>query len=197
MNIYRKFFRLEEKNGAVYSYHSIQLPLKSCGPVDYFYQLQKDISDGDLYHENSVRPDGTSYIKYGREDDPHVTLCYGLKNFEDYEKIKQHLATIPKFSINLGSAGFFRDEAQPYCVRVIFIDDPTGMLRELNNYIRKNFDVFVSYPDYNPHMTIAYCKKGFGIRDGGRHQFQGQEIKIQEFEWCHKDDENRYLLPLK
>lgn len=198
MNIYKRFFesRLQEKNGEVYSYHSVQLPLESCGPVDYFHALQKDVPEESLYHEPSTRPDGTSYTKFGREDDPHVTLCYGLKDFADYEKLKAYMSTIPKFSIRLGAAGFFRDNTKPYCVRVIFIEDPTGQLRALNSYIRQTFDVFVSYPDYNPHMTIAYCDKDFKLRDS-RHQFEGKQIDIPQFEWCHNDDSNKYPLPLK
>lgn len=196
MRIWQPLFestsKLEEKIGNSYSYHCVQLNL---GPCDFFDYFQEYLQESDLFHEIHKDDAGQTYDKYGRENEPHITLCYGLKNEKDYEPLKKYISTLESFPIYLGKTGFFRDTAKPYCVRICEIDDKTNKLHELNSFIRKNFDVHVTYLDYNPHLTIAYCKPSFGIRDGGRHIYQGHEILVNQFHWSHIDG-RKLTLPL-
>lgn len=182
--LFESKYKFSEKLGNSYSYHCIQLNL---GPSDYFNYFQSHISDGDLYHSLEKKEDGSVYDKYGRENEPHITLCYGLKNEKDYDSIQKLFSLLKPFPIYLGKTSFFRDDSKPYSVRICEIDDGTNWLHKLNSIIRSEYDVYVSYPTYTPHITIAYCKPDFGIRDGGRHKFEGKEIIADKFIWSHTD----------
>jgi hypothetical protein len=35
----------------------------------------------------------------GKEDDPHVTTLYGLKNSDDFEKVRAYLSRIDYFNL--------------------------------------------------------------------------------------------------
>lgn len=97
---------------------------------------------------------------YGYEKEPHITIVYGLHNDkidreELYEKIEEVIRPI---RVEVDTIGFFENEEYD----VVKFDVP--VTPELKEY-RKTFMKFPntqSFPEYHPHMTIAYVKKGKG-----------------------------------
>lgn len=121
----------KEKTDRSYKYHSVQLNVGR--EKDYFFQnLQNMIPDGIVYSEiigeekyNMLGSSFTRKIdKYGRENEPHVTVCYGLTNESDYFGVRRYLSDYPKFSINLGEISYFSDDTKPFDVCKVEIISP-------------------------------------------------------------------------
>ena len=114
--------------------------------------LPKLIREEDLYTEEEG---------YGREDDTHVTLLYGLENDdpkESKEAIQQWFGKLTH--VQLDGVGIFENDDKPYdVVKINVIADET--LKAINAALRQlpNNNKF---PDYKPHATLAYVKKGKG-----------------------------------
>ncbi len=106
-------------------------------------EIQKFIKEEDLHEK-------------GRELNPHVTIGYGFNKQQCKKEIFQKMDNYSELPIRVDDLAVF--EKEDYDVLVMLIDSPT--LKEVN----KNYenDVGEQEYDYNPHMTIAYMKKGKG-----------------------------------
>lgn len=115
-------------------------------------RLPKLIREEDLYIEGS---------EYGREDDPHVTLLYGLKTDDPKEvktKIEAWFGTLTE--VELQGVGCFEPEERPFDVVKINIA-LSSVLGSMNKALRE-LPFENDFPDYHPHATLAYVKKGLG-----------------------------------
>ena len=93
---------------------------------------------------------------YGYDNEPHVTLKYGFEPDLDRNTIAEILKGTKPFNVVLTSLNQFQNEK--YDV-VKFEVQKCPILTEL----RRRCDGYPntdSYPDYAPHMTLAYVKKG-------------------------------------
>jgi 2'-5' RNA ligase len=106
------------------------------------------IDDDDLYE-----PKGET--GYGKEDEPHVTILYGLHSDISDEDIEKEIKKIKRPDIELGGVSSFNNDL----FDVLKFDVESEDLHILNNKFTK-FPHTTSYPDYHPHTTIAYLKKG-------------------------------------
>lgn len=105
------------------------------------------------------------YIKpyddsYGLEEDPHVTIKYGISDVikpdEIFEFINKYIDGEVK--LQLTGIGIFQNED----FDVVKFNVECEELRKLNELINNNFDHRDIYGDYKPHITIAYLKSGTG-----------------------------------
>jgi 2'-5' RNA ligase len=108
------------------------------------------IPDSILYEEE----DDDSY---GREDQFHTTIKYGLTKQYDEEEIKEFLAETKSFSIEIKGMSVFENEK----FDVVKFDIEGKELRRLNKIFSAlpNED---EYDTYRPHMTLAYVTSGMG-----------------------------------
>jgi len=118
------------------------------------------------------------------EDEPHVTVLYGIKNLEDKDNIKQ-----TAMSGKLGKINKFRQEDKD----VLIVEIDSEDLKAKNKEIRDNFDVNVTYSNYIPHLTLAYVKKNSNDNLIGSDYFVGYEFKNLPIYFCGKL-EKHYLL---
>lgn len=121
----------------------------------------------------SYIPDSELYIdpndnSYGREDDTHITVRYGL-DIKTPERIIQ-VSECLQFQVNFGRVSIF--EAKDY--DVLKIDIGSAGLKKANALL----GMLVPFPgethkDYSPHCTIAYLKKGFSQKytDASFHEY--------------------------
>jgi len=132
-----------------------------CLMLDLKYRIKnwKDILkiiDPDDVYDNDTK-------EYGLEKEPHITVLFGFdknvvgKNVEDlFEDFSQNV----KLQIK-GISVFPPREGSLF--EVVKFDIVSEDLQKLNEMCRqlphKN-----SFPEYHPHMTIAYVKKGTGQR---------------------------------
>lgn len=123
-------------------------------PVEPARQLMEfsraTIPDDILYEEEEDD-------SYGREDHFHTTVKYGLTKQYDEEEIKKFLDETKPFSIEIKGMSVFENEK----FDVVKFDIDGKELRRLNKIFAAlpNED---EYPDYKPHMTLAYVKAGKG-----------------------------------
>ena len=114
-------------------------------------------------HYTSLIDPADIYTKdddYGIEKEPHITIIYGLHDDEldkkeFYQKIEN---TIKPVTVTVEQIGFFEIKNEPY--DVVKIDVP------VTSQLKKYRDTFIkypntqTYPEYKPHMTLAYVKSG-------------------------------------
>lgn len=102
---------------------------------------------------------------YGYDEHPHVTLKYGFLPDLQRRDIATILKGVKPFDVILKSLTQFNNDK--YDVVKFDVDKDNEQLMEL----RRRCDQYPnedSYPDYHPHMTLAYVKKGSfpHIREG-------------------------------
>ena len=105
------------------------------------------INDEDLYLEDN---------EYGRESESHVTIRYGfLKDLNELE-IRHLIQGQKSFMMEIFGLDKFASHPN-YDVAVFKVNSP--VLKKLNElsgiHLNEN-----EYPDYNPHLTLAYVQKG-------------------------------------
>jgi 2'-5' RNA ligase len=129
-------------------YASIQF--KIVGSEDWFSKIQLRIPEEALFQE------------YGREVNPHVTILYGLRNdvtvaqIRDVLKNFELLKTIEVFGCSLF------DSSSSYDVLKMDVVGPKT-LWDINSLLKIFPLPGETFPDYKPHVTLAYLKKGWRI----------------------------------
>ncbi len=127
--------------------------------------------------EEHIYNDSTN--DYGRETIPHITILYGILP-QSEQKAKQILSKIPKgLSATLGKISKFANGDKPYDVLKIEVSSPT--LTKLHNFLRKHCDNNWEWPSYNPHLTLAYVKKGTCDEYVGDSRFSGKSFVFDSF----------------
>lgn len=99
----------------------------------------------------------------GRETDPHITLLYGLHD-SDPAKVKKLLSRIKRpIQFKLGKVSLFpgEDAGKDYDVVKVEVHSPD--LHQLNKLL-KTLPHTDNWPEYKPHATIGYVKKGLGTK---------------------------------
>lgn len=112
---------------------------------------------------NGIRKLVPNHIVEEYEFEPHLTVLYG---FDDYKmnigKLKYVVNEFIKdnpISIKADRIGLFSNDSD---VIKINVEDLNGNLTRLNALVKAQFDYQNDYPDYKPHITIAYANKGAG-----------------------------------
>jgi len=155
-----------KKANSIYDYSSVQIDLpKSVAKKMYDWGI-KNIPEKELYEGV-----GKEAKQFGREDNCHVTVLYGLhtNDVEDIKKVLNKENILVKF----GKTNFFDVEEKPY--DVVYIEIDSKDLQELNKQLRDNLEYTTDFPDYHPHMTIAYVQKGNGEKYKGQKIFDKDE----------------------
>ena len=117
--------------------------------LDFNYKF---IGEEYLYTE-----DGDS--SYGREVDLHTTIKYGLVNSYNEEQMKHLLRNVTPFDIQVRGLSIF--ENTNFDVLKFDVESPVlHQLHEQFSYL-PNHD---EHPEYHPHMTLAYVRKGLAER---------------------------------
>lgn len=138
-------FLMEKKNGD-YSYGCVMLGIKV--PKEKWDMYQDFIDDEDVYEGD----------KFGREDDPHITLLYGLHDTVQDDEVSDLVKKWTPVEVKLSKVGMF--ESSEY--DVIKFEFNNKELKKYNKQLVDNVEFTTSYPDYHAHMTIAYVKSGKG-----------------------------------
>lgn len=102
------------------------------------------IAPADL-HENGV------------EDSPHVTVLYGFQPGVTKEQLADHVDMEELSAFSILCTGFHVFENEEYDVLIYRVE--SSVLYDLNRMCRE-LPHQNNFPDYVPHMTLAYCKKG-------------------------------------
>ena len=135
----------------------------------------EQIPDEDLY----IDPKDPSY---GRQEDIHITVKYGIHT-ADPSEVREVIESSSPIKAKLGTISLFT--ADDY--DVVKIDVDSSGLSTLNKLVSKSTKVTDTHPTYNPHVTIAYVKKGKGKTYVGDKSFVGKEVVFNELVFSGKD----------
>lgn len=120
---------------------------------------------------------------YGIETNPHVTVLYGISPTIKHEEVKQFVLENVKDDIQIRLTGislFEGGDSKPYDVVKFTVESED--LVNLNNLLKEHFPYESTFPDYKPHMTIAYVKAGEGQKYV-LEKLKNTEIKGKTFEY--------------
>ena len=119
-------------------------------PVSNWEEITSSISEEDLYTDEG---------KPGIQDNPHVTVLYGLHEEVSLDQVKSVFEGLnERIDIKIEGIGVFENENFDV---VKFNVVPIGTLQSLHDKLSE-FPNSNEYPEYEPHITIAYLKKGCG-----------------------------------
>ena len=137
---------LKENTESKYKYGCVMLYFK----FPELFELQKSIDPGDVYTEEGD-------IKYGFEDEPHCTLLYGLHKEVTLNKVREVIDsyTFSPKPLKAFNISCFKNEKYD----VLKFEVEGEILYNINNEL-KQFPYTSDFPDYHPHLTIAYLKPG-------------------------------------
>ncbi len=168
------------RNAALSSYL-----MKKSGPHSYgclMAILPKDVSEEILHWSNEYIPD-RHLGKGGREDTPHITIKYGFtdSSSETVQALKELVQSNGPISVKLSTFSLFRgnEDGDVLKVGVSSLD-----LVKLNKIVTQSFPCEDKYPNYVPHVTVAYLDPNFA--SAWTHQpasFINREVLITEVEW--------------
>ena len=97
---------------------------------------------------------------YGIEKEPHLTILYGFHdevNSDDVFSLFKENMPLKPINVNIKGISVFENEE----FDVVKFDVNSEVLTKLNA-IMKQLPNTSTFPDYHPHITIAYVKKGEG-----------------------------------
>lgn len=109
----------------------------------------------------------------GRENHPHITVKYGLLSKELPEELKEVAKTTKPFPIFMGVISLFTTNPDHDVVK---IDVESPALRMLNKRVAEAVPHEDTYPDYHPHLTVAYVQKGTCDHLIGDDPFQDPQV---------------------
>lgn len=166
MSIYIKNYEgfLLENSSSTYKY--------GCAMVFFDFPQMNDIHSkidkNDIYIEDGDK-------SFGLEDEPHVTLLYGIHSDEVsddtvFSILKDDLNKLN--TLELFEVSSFNNDK--YDVLKLKADD--NILNELNKKLR-SLPHTTDYPDYNAHCTLAYLKSG--ASDKYIKMFNGSKFKVK------------------
>lgn len=143
---------INEQKTHVYEYGCVMGLLKVDNwKKDILSLIDKD----DIYEEEDTD-------KYGLEEDTHVTLLFGIHADVDHNKVKKFIEKY-KFEskeIILDKISLFERDKNEYDVVKFELSDE--FIFEFNKALCDEFPYTSDYPKYQPHVTIAFVKKGKG-----------------------------------
>ena len=90
--------------------------------------------------------------------EPHVTLLAKIYNIVQLHDIKKHLKPLHKIKVVFNKISIFEIEDAD----VVKFELHSNQLKEMNAVLRRHIPYQDTFVDYNPHITLAYVKKGTG-----------------------------------
>lgn len=135
---------------------------------------KENIASSDVYTD----PDDPTL---GREDEPHITVKYGLHT-SDAEEVREVVEGFGSFEVKLDAVSIFEREEYD----VVKIGVKSSKLHRLNKLIEDSLETTTKFPEYVPHLTLAYIKKGSCKDLVGNDTFKGTAWSVDEIQFCSR-----------
>ena len=138
---------IKEVSTQTYEYGCIMLYF---GEFKELLEIHNFIKKSDIYTEEEDK-------SFGLEDEPHCTLLYGLHEEVSVSEIKEVVKDFKFEECILSELSLFENEKYD----VLKFDVIGDNLHECNKAL-KNLPYTTDFPNYKPHLTVGYLKKGKG-----------------------------------
>jgi len=136
---------LQEARVGGYNFSSTQVAL----PIDLAQKIM-------VYGKQIVKD--TDLADDGRDEHPHITIKYGLHT-DDPKLVARALRGVGPIKYKLGAVSKFESTEYDVLKIAVISDD----LKRVNARLRRLLKCTDTHPIYNPHVTIAYVRKGFPL----------------------------------
>ena len=113
---------------------------------------------------------------FGREDDIHITIIYGIHT-QSVKAVENLFDNEKCFECTLGKINVFNKNPK---FDVLIIEVNCENLHRLNQKMRKELEATENHPIYVPHVTICYLTKGLGNKFIGDKTFFGEKFKVNK-----------------
>jgi 2'-5' RNA ligase len=141
--------------------------------------IQSHIEDDEIYDKDN---------DFGREDNPHVTILYGLHKSNADEDIKEVVDTFEPFEVVLEKVNIFENDDFDVVKFSISNDSLDKYNKKLVELPHTN-----DYPDYKAHLTIAYVQPGEGKEISKRYKdMKSMTYKVDTIRYSKPDRSNEY-----
>lgn len=111
--------------------------------------IHDKLTDDEIYTEENEH--------YGIEHDTHVTVVPCLDNDINLDDLKKMLLPLEKYKLFLNNISTFSNNEK---YDVLKCDASSFILTDTNRKITDKYPTHSEYKEYNPHVTVAYLKKG-------------------------------------
>lgn len=149
----------------VYDFSSVQINLPKALADNITEWGKEKISDDHLFND----PEN---LFFGREDDPHVTILYGIHSNKPQEAFDL-LNYEKEIQVKLGEIYIFKES---YWFDVVTIAVISPDLERLNAKFRSSLRYSNRHKKYIPHITIAYVTKKMADEIDECEMFKNQEF---------------------
>lgn len=144
-----------------YDFSSVHIEVPHELAQEIIHWGRENVSDDDIF-VSQLEPN------FGREDEIHITILYGI-HASNPAPVVSLLSGQTPVSVELGKIGVFPSNK----FDVIMIDVLSPDLFRLNQILQP-VEHTNRYGYYEPHITIAYAKKGKGWRHVGDPTWEGR-----------------------
>lgn len=128
-----------------------------------------------------IHPD--DLVGDGVETEPHITIKYGLHT-NTPDDVVAAISDRPPVAVVLGKTSVFPSDEHD----VVKIEVEGQGIRDLNAAVSAALECTDTYPEYKPHLTIAYVKPGMGEKYAAAlNDMQGTAIAFDRFTFSAKD----------
>lgn len=164
-----KQFLVKENHKNKYEYSSL------------LFELPEDLTDSVISWGFDHVPNESLFLdlkdpSFGREDDVHITLIYGIHS-DNLKYVSNLFVNEKPFECKLGNINVFT-KSDKFDVLIVSVE--CEELHRLNRKMRRELEATESYPIYVPHVTICYLKKGEGDKYVGDDIFADEKFDLNE-----------------
>jgi len=172
---------IEKTKEHLYEYGCVMLPVNDDISAIVRYWCKKNINTDDLYINEDEGIEGF-------EDSPHVTVKYGIVE-NDISKISDIIEGYDPITIKCGNVEIFDTNPKFDVVKIHITGDK---LQKLHDMLSEKNDGD-SFPEYKPHLTLAYVQKGKGKNLIDNDFFDKLEDTIDQVLFVSKDGNDHYI----
>ena len=131
----------------VYNFSNTQIQIPSDLSKIFLHRGRQLVRSADLYKEHQ-----------GYEDNPHITVLFGIHDEEPPLELVDALETYPKFTVTMGLVSLFKSQETGKNFDVVKADIHSPDLHVLNGIVRQTCKYSTEFPEYKPHATVAYVR---------------------------------------
>lgn len=133
----------------------------------------------------------------GRESEIHLTVKYGLHT-DDWQDVEDAVRGFGPVSVTLGDTSIFaahENESQRGGADfdVVKIDVEGDRLRQLNRLLADRLPHTDSFPEYRPHVTLAYVMPGEGQKYVGMSDLRGTDCHFTTLVFSNQDGAEKVI----